>query len=349
MKGWIMTDVGFCIVGLGMGAQRAKELIDTPGAKLVSVVDLNADRAKEIGARHSCRWSANTREAFKDDEVEAVLVMTPSGLHAEVAVEALEAGKTVIVTKPLEVSLERCDMILAAARKSRGRLGVDFQERYTAENQKIKRAADEGLFGRMLLGEARLKWFRDQAYYDRGGWRGTWRMDGGGALANQTVHVIDLLCWIMGRPTKVIGRTYQLNHKIETEDLGMAMLEFSSGAVGTILGTTTCPGGTYWGLEIHGAEGGVNAPMGSPYDWRFLDAVKERRDQLKTIYPHRNIFEDVTSALRQGTPLACTGEQGRTTVEVLTAIYTSARNGGAPVTLPDLPAATSARTSGLSS
>jgi len=330
-----MPDVGFCIVGLGMGAQRAKELVDTRGARLVSVVDMRAERAQEIGERYSCRWFASTREAFKDDEVEAVLVMTPSGLHAEIAVEALEAGKDVIVTKPLEVSLERCDMILDAARKSGRRLGVDFQERYTAENQKIKRAVDEGLLGKLMLGEARLKWFRDQAYYDRGGWRGTWKMDGGGALANQTVHVIDLLCWIMGRPTKVIGRTYQLNHKIETEDMGMAMLEFASAAVGTILGTTTCPGGTYWGLEIHGSEGGVNAPMGSAYDWRFLEAFADRREQLKTLHPHRNVFEDVTSALRHGTPLACSGEEGRITVEVLTAIYESARNGGAAVTLAE--------------
>jgi predicted dehydrogenase len=317
-----------------MGAQRAKQLTETPGAKLVRVVDVNADRAKEIGERHSCRWSASTKEAFKDDDIEVVQVMTPTGLHAEIAVEALEAGKHVIVTKPLEVSLERCDMILAAAKKTGRKLGVDFQERYTAENQKIKRAVSEGLFGKLLLGEARLKWFRDQAYYDRGGWRGTWRMDGGGALANQTIHVIDLLCWIMGRPTKIIGRTYQLNHTIETEDVGMAMLEFASGAVGTILGTTTCPASTYWGLEIHGSEGRVNAPMGSPYDWRFLEGLTARQEQLRTLYPYRNVFEDVVSALRRETPLACSGEEGRATVEVLTAIYESARNGGAPVTLP---------------
>lgn len=317
-----------------MGAQRAAQLVQTPGAKLVSVADVNADRAREIGARHNCRWHASTKEAFKDEEVEAVLVMTPTGLHAEIAIEALEAGKHVIVTKPMEVSLERCDMILAAAKKSGTKLGVDFQERYTVENQKIKRAVADSLFGKLLMGEARLKWFRDQAYYDRGGWRGTWRMDGGGALANQTIHMIDLLCWIMGRPTKIIGRTYKLDRKIETEDTGMAMLEFANGAVGTILGTTTCPGGTYWGLEIHGSEGGVNAPMGKPYEWRFLKGLEGRGEQLQTLFPYRNIFEDVISALRHGTPLTCDGQQGRDTVEMLTAIYESARNNGAPVTLP---------------
>jgi predicted dehydrogenase len=338
-----MKDVGFCIVGLGMGVERAQQLMQTEGAKLAHIVDVNRDRAQEISERlGGVRWSTDLREALKDDAVEAVQVMTPSGTHAEIAIESLRAGKLTIVTKPLDVTLERCDLILDEARKTGTPLACDFQERYRVENQTLKRAADEGLLGKLLLGEARLKWYRDKSYFDHGSkWRGTWKMDGGGALTNQAIHVIDLLCWVMGRPSKVIGRTYRQHHNIEVEDLGMAMLEFPGGAAGTILGTTTYPKGTYWGIEVHGTEGAAHSSIGQGAEWRFLDAFADRRQQLKPLYPYRHIFDDVVSALRHGTPLACRGEQGRTVVEVISAIYESARNGGEPVEVAkfDAPAA----------
>src|SRR5688572_11470326 len=287
--------VGFCIVGMGMGLVRGREVLKTPGAKLISVVDIDADRASKAAAELGCRAHTSTREALKDPSVDFVMVMTPSGLHAPIAIEALEAGKHVVTTKPMEVSLEKCDLMIAASKKAGKMLGVDFQERYTPATQQIKYAIDSGLLGKPILAEARLKWFRNQEYYDQGGWRGTWKMDGGGALANQSVHLIDLLTWIMGRPSRVIGRTYTLNHRIETEDLGMAMLEYPSGAVGSILGTTTVPKGDWWGLEIHGSEGGVVAFLGKEYQWRFLDTCADRNQKLKTLFPHRNIFEDAVS------------------------------------------------------
>jgi len=314
-----------------------QELIKTPGAKLVHVVDVNADRAREVGERHSCKWSSNLRDAFKDDAIEAVLVMTPSGLHAESAVESLEAGKTTIVTKPLEVSLDRCDLILAAARKSGQKLGVDFQERYEVENQKIKRAAVDGVFGRLLLGEARLKMVSRSALL-RSRRLARHVADGRRRSAREskpfTSSIFSAGSWV-GRKASS-AKTYTLNHKIETEDVGMAMLEFPSGAVGTILGTTTVPGGTYWGLEIHAPKAGVNAPMHAPHDWRFLENFAERGKQLKTLFPHRNIFEDVVSSLRKGTPLTCSGQDGRVAVEVLDAESIRRHvTAGAPVTLPD--------------
>jgi len=177
-----------------------------------------------------------------------------------------------------------------------------------------------------ILGEARLKWHRSQEYYDAGGWRGTWKMDGGGALANQTIHNIDMLVWFMGRPKTVTGRINRFTHDIETEDLGMAMIEFESGAFGTILGTTTHPGDAYWAMEVHGAEGGAIAKIGKETQWFFLDA--EREAQLARLNGHQNVIEDAVSAVRNGTPLICDGQQGRMSIELLNAVYESARNGG---------------------
>lgn len=326
-------DIGFAVVGLGMGRGRAQMVHDTTGARLVKVVDLRAELAKEVAEQLHCAWSDNLDEVLDDDDVDVVLVMTPSGLHGQVAIKVLEAGKHAVTTKPMEVTVEKCDAMVAAAAKAGKLLAVDFQERYTDLSQKTKHAVDTGLFGKPILCESRLKWFRTQEYYDAGGWRGTWAMDGGGALANQTIHVIDLLVWFLGEPKQVIGRMGTHTHAIETEDLGMAIIEFHSGAMGSVVGTTTYPQGIYWGVEVHGSEGGVSADLneGGEVSWSFLDGMENRREALQRAVPVRNIVEDVVSAVRDGTPLVCDGEQGRRSVAVLNAIYDSARANGRPV------------------
>ncbi len=329
-----MSEIGFALVGLGMGRNRARLVHQTDGARLVSVVDINAERAQEVAGELECGWTTELAEVLADDAVDVVFVMTPSGLHGEIAIAALEAGKHTVTTKPMEVTLEKCDAMIAAQKKSGKHLGVDFNARYTDTNQKIKFAVENGLFGKLILGEARLKWYRAQNYYDRGGWRGTWKLDGGGSLANQTVHQIDLLQWFMGQPRRVIGKMGVFNHQIETEDLGMAIIEFASGAVGGILGTTTFPGSPYAGVEVHGSEGGVlSTNRKEEPHWFFLEEFADRKEQLARVVPHTDIVQDVLSALRDGTPLLCGAEDGRRSVALLSAVYESARNGGAPVEL----------------
>jgi UDP-N-acetyl-2-amino-2-deoxyglucuronate dehydrogenase len=327
-----MDAVGFTVIGLGMGRGRARQIQETEGATLVSVVDLNAARAEEVGDELNCKWTTKLAEALADDAVDVVVIFTPSGAHAEVAIEAFEAGKHVVTTKPMEVSLERCDAIIAAQQRGGKLLGVDFQERYSDRLQHVKYAIEHDLFGRLVLGEARLKWYRSQDYFDKGGWRGTWKLDGGGSLANQCVHQIDLLCWYMGKPKRVWAKTGIFNHQIETEDLGMAMIEFDSGALGTVLGTTTFPSDCYAGIEIHGTEGGVIAMRGEP-EWHFRDEFADRKDVLQRVTAPRNLAEDFVSALRHGTPLICDGVEGRRATELLTAIYASAQQDGAVVSL----------------
>lgn len=328
-----MSEIGFAVVGLGKGRVRAQTIVETPGARLATVVDIDAERARRVGEEMECPWTVSLDDALKDDAVDVVFVLTPSALHGDLAIQALEAGKHAITTKPMEINVEKCDAMIAAANQAGKLLGVDFQERYSDTGQKIRYAIDEGLFGTIVLGEARLKWYRSQEYYDVGGWRGTWKMDGGGALANQTIHNIDLLVWYMGRPKAVNGRIGTFTHAIETEDLGIATIEFESGAVGTILGTTTFPQSVYWRMEVHGSEGGVQADLDGEVKWSFFEGMSDREQQIQRLNERRNIIEDVISAVNEGTPLLCDAQQGRASIELLQAIYESARNDGKTVRL----------------
>ena len=318
---------GFAVVGLGMGRNRARQVIDTAGADLRVVVDLNEELAREIGGEMGCDWCTSLDDALGRGDVEVVFVMTPSGLHAKIGVEAIKAGKHVITTKPMDVSTAACDELIAAADEAGVLIGVDYQSRYVDTNVRVAEALKEGLLGKPILGEVRFKWFRAQEYFEHGnGWRGTWAMDGGGSLANQGSHLIDLLLWFMGVPKTVYGETAIMNHQIETEDIGQAILNFESGAKGGILGTTTFPDSPYFSAEVHGSEGGVLIDAALSGEMRvFGDGLEEKLQQIEN--PLANVVEDVVSALEQGTSLRVDGREGRRTVALLEHIYASAREG----------------------
>ncbi len=321
--------VGFAIVGLGMGKSRARQVIETEGAKLVVVVDLNAELAQQVATDMGCDWTADLNEALRRDDVDVVLVMTPSGLHAEVGVEVARAGKNVITTKPMDVSTTACDELIAAADEAGVLLGVDYQSRYVDNNLRVAEALRQGWLGKPILGEVRFKWFRSQEYFEHGnGWRGTWAMDGGGSLANQGAHLIDLLSWFMGDAVRVYGETAIMNHAIETEDIGLAILNFENGAKGTILGTTTFPQSVYFSAEVHGSEGGILVDAALDGSMRvFGDGLEEKLQTIEN--PVKNVVEDVISALEKGTELRVDGREGRRTVALLERIYESARKGEA--------------------
>jgi predicted dehydrogenase len=317
--------VGFAVVGLGMGYNRAKMIRETAGADLKVVVDLNAKRAEEVASELGCAWTANLDEAIGRKDVEVVMVMTPSGTHADIGVRAAQAGKHVITTKPMDVSTAACDRLIGACEAAGVKLGVDYQSRYVDNNYRVAEALRQGWLGRPILGEVRFKWFRAQEYFESsGGWRGTWRMDGGGSLANQGAHLLDLLSWWMGDPASVYGEIAIMNHRIETEDIGLAILNFKSGAKGTVLGTTTFPKSVYFSAEAHGTEGGVLMDDVLGGEMRVFGEGLEARLMEVQNRTH-SIVEDVVSAVTQGTPLRADGREGRRTVALLEAIYRSAR------------------------
>ncbi len=319
--------IGFAVVGLGMGRSRARQIKETAGAELRMVVDLNAELAEKTGQELDCEWTTKLEDALGRGDVDAVMVMTPSGLHAEIGVQVAQAGKHVITTKPMDVSTAACDQLIGACEKANVKLAVDYQSRYVDNNFRVAEALRQGWLGQPILGEVRFKWFRSQDYFRHNqGWRGTWAMDGGGSLANQGSHLLDLLLWFMGEPSRVYGEAAIMNHQIETEDLGMAILNFKSGARGMILGTTTFPTSVYFSAEVHGTAGGVLIDAALEGKMRvFGEGLEEKLNTIQN--PLHSIVEDMVSALEKGTPLRVDGRQGRRTVALLEAIYASARQG----------------------
>jgi predicted dehydrogenase len=224
---------------------------------LVAVADVAAERAQAVARNFDVpKVYDSERALLRDPEIDAVCICTPSGMHADGAVAALDAGKHVIVEKPMDVTLEACDRMIAAEDATGLKLAVISQHRFDPATQIVKEAIDSGRLGRIVLADATVKWWRTQGYYDSGDWRGTWAMDGGGALTNQGVHTVDLLQWLAGGVSTLWAQTRTAAHeRIEVEDVAVAALAFTSGAVGTLTATTAAWDGFPVRIDIYGTEG----------------------------------------------------------------------------------------------
>ncbi len=320
------TPVNFAVVGLGMGHGRAGLCTQTQGAHLAAVCDTDEARGKKAATEHNTEWVAEYDKLLERPDVDVVFLLTPSGMHAEMGMAAARTGKHVACTKPIDVRLEAIDKLIRACDEAGVMLACDFDERYNPAKRRVRRAIDAGLFGPLIMLEARLKWYRTDEYFE--GWHGTWQYDGGGSLMNQSVHLIDLLQWFGGPVEEVYGRMGIYNHDIETEDAAAATVRFASGALGVIVGTTTFPENRVFEIEVHGPKGA--AALGS-VNGEYLKLVGEGGDEAPAPeeppapeWEPSNIFEDVVSHLRRGTPLACTGVEARKSVELILAVYTSA-------------------------
>jgi UDP-N-acetyl-2-amino-2-deoxyglucuronate dehydrogenase len=316
---------GVAIVGLGMGQACAEWVKTSPGCRLAAFNDMNAERLKSACEKFNIPGDTDYEKILDRKDVDIVYIVTPSGTHADLGIKAAKKGKHVCVAKPMDVSLENCDRLIEACEKNKVVLTVDFNGRFADLQQQIRHAIDTKMLGKLILGEARLKWYRSNEYYAAGGWRGTWKMDGGGSLANQTIHQIDQLQWYMGDVDAVIAADVGIfNHdKIETEDMGMAMLRFKNGARGTILGTTTFPKDFQAGIEIHGSEGAIVAMRGDPV-WLFHDET--RKEKLQRASAFKTSVENMASYLNGKTDfLICDGKEGRKSIEVLTAVYRASK------------------------
>jgi len=338
-----MSEIGFGIIGLGVGHSRVKMVVAAEGARLVAVSDLLPDRRENAEKEFGVPAYEDYRKLLDRKDIDVIGVFTPAGLRREIALDAFDAGKHVILTKPMEVNIARCDDIIRAADEKKRRLVVDFDSRYRRHNRAIKKAIDDGLFGRIRMAEVKLKWHRSQEYYDwNGGWRGTWRLDGGGSLANQTIHFIDRIQWFMGAPASVFAYVGVFGHEIEAEDQGAAVIKWKNGAYGTIVGaTTTIPDFEFTRVEIHAERGGIVTmatsgsyipdPKRGEYveSWIMLgeDGKPVRGEPIEVPPGPKNIMEDVVSMLTKGTEPMVTGREGRKSVEILNGIYESAQSG----------------------
>jgi predicted dehydrogenase len=345
---------GFGIVGCGMISQfHAKAIADLRGAKLLACCDTRSESADRFAAANGCKSYHSLDDMLADPAVDIVTIATPSGLHMAPAIAAAKAGKHVVVEKPLEVTLKKCDRIIRECEKHRVQLATVFPSRFHDSSVKLKRAIDGGRFGRLTIGDAYVKWFRTQQYYDSGAWRGTWALDGGGALMNQAIHSVDLLTWLMGPVMEVCAQTAQLIHeRIEVEDAAVATLRFVNGALGVIEATTAAYPGYLKRIEIHGSEGSAVLEEEDLKSWDFAKPAKEDKailaDMKKTKsggggasdpaaighHGHTKQFSDMLEAIRKNRPPAIDGHEGRRSVEIIQAIYKSAECGGKAVKLP---------------
>ncbi len=345
--------LGFGVVGCGMISNfHARAIRDVRGAKLIACFDAIPAAAERFGQANGCRGYNNLDAFLADPELDVVTVATPSGAHLKPAVAAAHAGKHVIVEKPLEITLARCDRIIEACRRNRVKLSTVFFSRFHRPAIDIKRAIDSGRFGRLTMGDAYVKWFRPQSYYDSGAWRGTWELDGGGALMNQAIHSVDLLSWLMGPVVEIRAMTSLLAHRrIAVEDVAVANLRFANGALGVLEATTAAYPGYLKRIEIHGSAGSAVMEEEDIKVWDFAnhdrrDAAVRRRMQASVStgggasdpaaighHGHARQFKDVVDAIRTGREPAVDGPEGRKSVEIILGAYKAAETGRA-VTLP---------------
>jgi predicted dehydrogenase len=340
------------IIGTGVvGEWHVRLLPKMPNCKLVAVCDIEPGKAADVLSRNKLSGIpeySNLRDMLAKEQFDSLHVCTPSGTHMEVALPAIEAGKNIVCEKPMEIQTDRIDAMAAAAKKYNVRLAGIFQNRWSDANRFIKQAADEGRFGRIAWAGCFTPWYRPDKYYEDGGWRGTWKVDGGGAIMNQSVHAVDLLQWIAGPVQQVSAYSASRIHsKIEVEDTLSCSLQFANGAFGTIVGTTAMFPGRPVRIEIGGENGTAVAENGLT-TFKFREERPGDAEAIASTAPKSNVggassardlaldrhmrnFNAIYEAWDQGRDAETFGPEARKAVAIILAMYESARNNGASV------------------
>lgn len=336
--------VGCGIVGCGViGPTHALCISRIPEAKLVAVCDVVPERAQKLGEEYGAQVYTDFAEMLKNPEIDLIHVCLPSGMHADFGVQAAKAGKHVIVEKPIDVSLEAADRLIKTCRECGVKLSVISQHRFDPGIVELKKAIDAGQLGKLTFGGSHTKWYRSQEYYDSGDWRGTWALDGGGALMNQSVHYVDMVQYCLGPVTELSAYCATLSHeRIEVEDIATATLKFASGALGLLEGNTTAYPGFCTRLDVYGTKGGVIIENDHIKEWK-VEGVENPHSAggegggagsaaIPAASHGRQIADVIDAILTDRDPLV-TGENGRHPLEIVLKVYESARQNGNPVKL----------------
>jgi len=330
----------FAIVGAGViSAFHAQAISRHPEAEIVAVCDIELDKAKVLAAEYGVEKTYQSYQAmFQTEEIDVVSVCTPSGLHAEVAIAAAEAGINILCEKPLDITREKMTQMIDASRKYNVKLGGVFQRRLLDAANQTRKAIQEGKLGKLVLGDAYLKYYRSPEYYKSAGWRGTWELDGGGALMNQGVHGVDLIQWMVGDVESVFAYSSPLIRDIEVEDTAVIAVKYKNGAFGVIQGTTSVYPGQETRFEIHGENGSIIFGDSGFKQWKFLGSDEEApqvgnseggSDDPKVISTqgHYIFVDDMIQAVREDRDPLVPGEEARKAVDLILAIYESSRTG----------------------
>jgi len=337
-----------------IGKFHAQAINAMENGELGGVADQVFERAQAFEKEFGVKAYESVDAMLADPAIEVVTIGTPSGAHLEPGMAAIEAGKHVIIEKPLEVTTERIDQMISAAEKKGVTLAAVLNRRFHPAMDEFKKAADANRFGTLTSASAYVKWYRDQAYYDSAGWRGTWALDGGGALMNQSIHTIDALLYLAGPVRSVQANTACLAHTdIEVEDIAVAILEFESGARGVIEGSTCT-----WSKDGHPARVQLAGTAGSVFladeafeVWDFMEETEAdaeiRRQFMKgadaglgandptaiNFYQHQRNFEEIVQAIGEGRAPRTHAHEARKSVELISAIYESARKNGEKISI----------------
>lgn len=366
--------INVAIAGCGIiGQTHAAAVGELPGLHVTALVDeipeaaaAMAERIEGTGAARPATFGS-LQEAFAGADVDLVIIATPSGLHIQQALEALDAGKHVVIEKPLDVNLDRADEIIAAASAAEAKglvASVISQHRFDPASVIVDRARRAGRFGRLTSAIASVGWYRSQGYYDSGAWRGTWAMDGGGAVMNQGVHTVDLLLWFLGRPVEISAKTALLAHTdVEVEDTAVATVTFESGALAVLHATTAAYPGLTVRLQLMGSKGSAvidndnleyfhasdgndaeSGPMGIRGGGNQAEAelakfaepaLSANLDPTVSIEGHIRQYRDIVDAIRNGRPAGVTVQDAVTALATVRALYVSATLGH-PVLIADV-------------
>lgn len=329
--------VKYAIVGCGRIAWNHLDGIEKSNSSvLCAVCDVDEAKARETGEKYGVNWYTDEAEMLEKEKIDVCCILTPSGLHAECGIIAAEHGVNVLCEKPMDVTREKMKALIDSCKKNGVKLGCIFQRRTFSAAIAMKKAVKDGVFGKVTLCDAYLKYYRDQAYYDSGDWRGTWELDGGGALMNQGIHGVDLIDWMTGGIKSVFARCERLNWKTDVEDTAVIMVRYKNGAMGVIECATTVYPGLDTVFTIGGTEGFAEIGNKGIYKWEMKDKSIEKPETTGTMgglnctYTdnlHAYQIEDMSRAILDNRDPMVTGEQALHSVGLILAIYESARTG----------------------
>lgn len=340
--------IRIAIIGCGRIAKRHADLLGTgqiEGAQLAAVCDVLPERAEAFGRKYGVPFFTSVADLLAGSDADTVAVLTPSGSHAAVAIEVARAKRNVIVEKPMALTLEDADAMIEAADAAGVRLFVVKQNRFNVPVVKAREALDAGRLGKLVLGTVRVRWCRDQSYYDHDAWRGTYAQDGG-VIANQASHHVDMLGWFMGPVESVHARSARALVDIEAEDTCVATIRFKNGALGIVEATgATRPKDLEGSLSVLGAGGTIEIggfAVNKIRHWNFVEPSAEDSTVMEQFsvnppnvygFGHQAYYEHVVACLRDGSPALVDGHEGRTSLEFVAALYESMAS-GKEVTLP---------------
>ncbi len=337
MKVW-----NFGIIGAGLIADfHAKAIQSLDNAKLFGICGTNQEKAQRLAEKYNCKKFNNYSDLLQSENIDLVTIATPSGAHLEPAIEAAKCGKHVICEKPLEITLDRIDSMIQAHENSGTSLGGIFNFRFEDTTEIIKKAVEQGRLGTITYAAVYVPWWRNDAYYEN--WHGTWNLDGGGAMMNQSIHMVDLLQYLMGPVKSLAAFTSKLGHpQIETEDTAVGAIQFKNHALGIIYGTTASYPGQFRRLEITGTKGTIVLVENSLEVWQFAEMNKEDKQIIQkygkikggggvadpaaiSFVGHAKNIAAFLKALEENRKFEIDGNEARKAVEIILDMYYSAR------------------------